>query len=92
MDFELDEQQLAMKKTMRDFAEREIKPRVQDLDQLPSGEDKSKHQWYILGKACELGLMSGFLPRQYGGTLGGVAACIVGDVAVGSVRCMASWR
>ncbi len=34
--FELTEEQLAMKKTVRDFAEREIRPLVGELDQLPA--------------------------------------------------------
>ena len=77
--FELTEEQIALKKTVRDFAQHEISPLVRELDELPAGEVKGRLQWQILEKACELGLMSGFLPRQYGGTLGGLAACVAGE-------------
>ena len=70
--FELSQEQLELRETIRKFAQKEIEPRVDELDQAPKGEVN----WELLEKGCRLGLISGFLPRKYGGTLTGVSACI----------------
>ena len=61
MDFQLNEEQLQLKKTVREFAEREIKPHVMEWDEageFPLATVKE------LGK---LGLMGTVFPPEYGG-------------------------
>lgn len=70
--FELSQEQLELRETIRRFAQKEIEPRADELDRAPKGEVN----WELLQKGCRLGLISGFLPRKYGGTLTGVSACI----------------
>jgi len=75
MEFTLTEEQLLLQKTIRDFAQREVKPLAQELDTVPEGDVN----WDLIRKTGEIGLFSGFLPRRYGGALSGVKACIVGE-------------
>lgn len=75
MEFGLTEDQLQLQKTMRDFAQREIKPLVQELDTAPEGYV----DWNLIRKAGEIGLFSGWLPREYGGSLSGIRAAIVAE-------------
>lgn len=70
--FELLEEQKALKDTLHKFAEKELRPRALPLDAMPEGQV----DWDLIKEACKVGLFSGFLPRKYGGTLGGIAACI----------------
>lgn len=61
MDFQLTEQQKLFKKTVRDFAEKEIKP-------LASKIDKEEYfPWDMYKKMGKLGLMSMTVPKKYGG-------------------------
>ncbi|MBI3657856.1 MAG: acyl-CoA dehydrogenase family protein [Acidobacteria bacterium] len=61
MDFELVEDQLSVQKMVRDFAAKEVAPRIQELD--------SKHQFdrSILTKMGELGILGICIPAKYGG-------------------------
>ena len=61
MDFELTEEQNLIRETVRDFAEREIKPVAHDLD------EKAEFSYDLTRKMGELGLFGMFLPEQYGG-------------------------
>ncbi len=61
MNFELTEEQKMIRDTVRDFAEREIKPVAQALD------EKSEFSYDLTQKMGELGLFGMTLPEKYGG-------------------------
>jgi alkylation response protein AidB-like acyl-CoA dehydrogenase len=61
MDFALSEIQQMIRETVRDFAEREIKPIAQELD------EKGKFSYDLTRKMGELGLFGMYLPERYGG-------------------------
>ncbi len=61
MNFELSEEQELIRQTVRDFAEREIKPKAQELD------EKGEFSEDLTRKMGELGLFGMYLPEKYGG-------------------------
>ncbi len=61
MNFELSEEQNLIRETVRDFAEREIKPVAQELD------EKAEFSHDLTSKIGELGLFGMNLPEKYGG-------------------------
>jgi alkylation response protein AidB-like acyl-CoA dehydrogenase len=61
MDFELSEEQKMIRETVRDFAEREIKPVAKELD------EKAEFSVELTKKMGELGLFGMSLPEKYGG-------------------------
>lgn len=61
MDFSLSEEQVALKKTVHEFAEKEIRPLAPELD------EKSEFSWDIVRKAAKLGLTCASVPEDYGG-------------------------
>lgn len=61
MNFELSEEQNLIRQTVRDFAEREIKPLARELD------DKEVFSVELTQKLGELGLFGMMLPEKYGG-------------------------
>jgi len=61
MNFELTDEQNMIRETVRDFAEREIKPLAQELD------EKAEFSYDLTRKMGELGLFGMYLPEQYGG-------------------------
>lgn len=61
MNFDLSEEQLMIRGAVRDFAEQEIKPLAQDLD------EKAEFSAELTKKMGELGLFGMYLPEQYGG-------------------------
>lgn len=61
MNFELTEEQELIRQTVRDFAEREIKPLAQELD------EKGSFSPEVTKKIGELGLFGMYLPEKYGG-------------------------
>lgn len=61
MDFELSEIQNMIRQTVRDFAEREIKPIAKELD------EKAEFSVELTRKMGELGLFGMYLPEKYGG-------------------------
>ncbi len=61
MNFELTEDQQMIRESIRDFAEREIKPRAKDLD------EKAEFSLELTKMMGELGLFGMYLPEQYGG-------------------------
>ena len=74
MDFEFSEDQTLLRETVRDFAEREIAPRVMEFD------EKQEFPREILMKAGELGLLGIVFPEEYGGAgLGYVEYALVVD-------------
>jgi len=61
MNFDLSEEQIMIRETVRDFAEREIKPVAQELD------EKAEFSYGLTKKMGELGLFGMYLPEKYGG-------------------------
>lgn len=61
MNFELSEEQNLIRQTVRDFAEREIKPLAQELD------EKEAFSYALTKRMGELGLFGMYLPEIYGG-------------------------
>ncbi len=61
MDFDLTAEQLEIKRSVREFAEKEIRPHVMEWDEA----QHFPHE--ILGKLAQLGLMGVIFPAQYGG-------------------------
>ena len=61
MNFDLSDEQNLIRETVRDFAEREIKPRAKDLD------EKGEFSIELTRKIGELGLFGMNLPEKYGG-------------------------
>ena len=62
MEFELSEEQRAVQKMVREFAEKEVAPEIDLL------EEKGVWKTSILKKAAELGLAGMTIPADYGGT------------------------
>lgn len=61
MNFDLSEEQNLIRETVREFAEREIKPKAQELD------EKGEFSVELTKKIGELGLFGMNLPEKYGG-------------------------
>lgn len=61
MNFDLSEEQRLIRDTVRDFAEREIKPVAKELD------EKAEFSYDLTRKIGELGLFGMTLPEKYGG-------------------------
>jgi alkylation response protein AidB-like acyl-CoA dehydrogenase len=61
MNFDLSEEQKMIRETVRDFAEREIKPVAKELD------EKAEFSYDLTKKMGELGLFGMTLPEKYGG-------------------------
>lgn len=61
MDFSLTEEQTLIRNTVREFAEQEIKPIAQELD------EKEEFSYTITERMGELGLFGMYLPEEYGG-------------------------
>ncbi len=61
MDFDLSEEHELIRQTVRDFAERDIKPVAQDLD------ERGQFSADLTRKMGELGLFGMYLPEKYGG-------------------------
>ena len=61
MDFQLNDEQLQLKKTVREFAEREIQPHVMRWDE--AGE----FPLVTIKELGKLGLMGTIFPPEYGG-------------------------
>lgn len=84
MDFSLNEEQIAIRDTCREFAEQEIKPIAEEIDAT------SQFPYDLVRKMGELGLLGLPFPEQYGGAGADfLSYCIAieeisrGDVSVG---------
>ncbi len=62
MDFELTEEQKEIKRSVREFAEKEIRPNVMEWDETQHFPQE------ILGSLAKMGLMGVTFPAEYGGT------------------------
>jgi len=72
--FELTQEQVALQDMARKFAANEIRPKAVEYDHAGTFPED------ILEKAFGLGLMSGFIPEEYGGLgLAALDACIIDE-------------
>ncbi len=62
MNFELNDAQRMLRDMVRDFAEKEIKPRVAEIDRT------DEFPWDLWKRMAELGLLGMTLPPEYGGS------------------------
>lgn len=62
MSYLLDEEHELMRRTIREFAEKELAPRAKEMDE--TGE----FPWDLVKKAAELNLMGIMVPEEYGGS------------------------
>jgi len=62
MDFALTEEQEAIRKMVREFAAKEIEPRIHEIN------EKGVFHTPVIRKAAELGLLGMTVPSEYGGT------------------------
>ena len=67
IDFRPSEDQLAMKEAARNFAQRELKPLVKELEQVADPWECFRRTRGVYRKAAKLGLTRGFIPKEYGG-------------------------
>ncbi len=72
VDFRLTEEQLALQRLARDFAEKEIKPVAAELDAKP--DPKDCFSWDLVKKMSKLGFRTLPISVKYGG--GGVEDCL----------------
>jgi short-chain 2-methylacyl-CoA dehydrogenase len=84
MDFSLNEEQLAIRETCRDFAEQEIKPIAEEMDRT------GRFPYALIKQMGELGLLGLPFPEKYGGAGADfLSYCLAieeisrGDVSVG---------
>ncbi|MBW7848211.1 MAG: acyl-CoA dehydrogenase family protein [Bacteroidales bacterium] len=61
MDFELSDEHKLIRETVRDFAEREVKPVARELD------EKGEFSFKLTKRMGELGLFGMYMPPEYGG-------------------------
>src|ERR671939_1387969 len=61
IDFDLNEDHLSIRNTVREFAQKEVAPRIKELD------EKQQFDRSILDKMAELNLLGVCIPEEYGG-------------------------
>ncbi len=62
MDFDLNEEQKAWKKSVHDFVAKEVKPKAREVDETES------FNWEAVRKGGPLGLLGMSIPEEYGGS------------------------
>lgn len=62
MDFDLNEEQEMIRETVREFAEKELAPRVEEF------EEKGEFPWEVINKAADLGFLGAVIPPEYDGS------------------------
>jgi alkylation response protein AidB-like acyl-CoA dehydrogenase len=67
----LTEEQKMFRQTLRDFGEKEIKPRVQEYT------DKKEFPWDIIRKLAKIGALGVTVPEEYGGTGAGAIGVVL---------------
>lgn len=76
IDFSLTEEQLAIQKTARDFAEQELKPSANEIDRI--ADPTQSWDWDLYTKANSLGFNKILIPEKYGGLgMTTLDACLV---------------
>ena len=71
LDFDLNDEQQMLRKMVRNFAEKEISPIAQELD------DKEEFSYTLTKRMGDLGLFGPFVPEEYGGSNVGYVAYII---------------
>ena len=71
LDFDLTEEQQMLRKMVRNFAEKEIAPVAQELD------DKEEFSYTLTKRMGNLGLFGPFVPEEYGGSNVGYISYII---------------
>ena len=79
MNFEFSDEQQAIQKLVREFAEKEIAPTVQERD------EKAEFSREIFDKIGELGLCGIFFPEKYGGSDGSYGSYILANEELSKV-------
>lgn len=79
MNFEFSDEQQAIQKLVREFAEKEIAPTVQERD------EKAEFSREIFDKIGELGLCGIFFPEKYGGSDGSYVSYILANEELSKV-------
>lgn len=69
---ELTDEQKEVQRMAREFADKEIRPILDELD-----TESHELHWGLIRKACEVGLTSCWVPKRYGGTISGVESLIL---------------
>ena len=78
VDFTLSEEHLALQRMVKDFAQKEVRPVVRELDRLP--DPRNAFPWDAVNKGAELGFHKMSIPEAYGGLgLDCLSACIVAE-------------
>ena len=75
MDFHLSKEHLLVRKMYREFAENEVKPLAEELD------EEERFPMETVEKMAKLGMMGIYFPKEYGGAGGDVlsyAMCVGG--------------
>jgi hypothetical protein len=62
MNFELTDEQRMLREMVREFSEKEIKPRAAEIDRT------DEFPWDLWKRMAELGLLSMAVPPEYGGS------------------------
>lgn len=65
IDFSLSEEQKALQRLAHDFAEKEIRPYIKEVDQNP--DPNKSFPWKIVKKGLQLGFGCILIPEEYGG-------------------------
>ncbi len=71
LDFDLNDEQQMLRKVVRSFAEKEIAPIAQELD------DKEEFSYTLTRRMGDLGLFGPFVPEEYGGSNMGYVSYII---------------
>jgi len=71
LDFELSEEQSILRESVRNFAEKEIKPIAEELDK------KEEFSIDLVHRMAEMGLFGMFVPEEYGGSNMGYISYII---------------
>ncbi|MEM4721946.1 MAG: acyl-CoA dehydrogenase family protein, partial [Candidatus Methanomethylicaceae archaeon] len=71
LDFDLTEEQQMLRKMVRNFAEKEIAPVAQELD------EKEEFSYHLTRRMGELGLFGPFVSEEYGGSNVGYLSYII---------------
>ena len=71
LDFDLNDEQQMLRKMVRNFAEKEIAPIAQELD------DKEEFSYTLTKRMGDLGLFGPFVPEEYGGSNVGYVSYII---------------
>lgn len=79
MDFEINENQKMIAQMVRDFAEKEIKPHINEWD------DKEHFPIDVMKKMGELGLLGIYVPEEYGGSGFGYFEYVTALIELGKV-------